>query len=156
MEAGALVDQLANEEIALLREILNSTRMNATAITVTDDAVAPILTTDYPVAGAHRWLIPRTAVGGPFEVKEAETLRVCRSNANRIGGSIVNSGEKPARLFLAKPGRTNAAGLMPGIATVLLEPAGGSWDFRLGNLLWGGTVSGRGIGGATILEVAEV
>lgn len=148
-------EQLAvEEEIALLRAIRDALRGSAVNVAISNSVVQPVTMADFPFAGATRWLLPRIATGGTMALPSEEWTQVLFHNPNRIGGSIVNMGAHNVSLLLSgeKQARSNPAG----IARVGLIAAGGSWDLRLANLLWGGSVSAFSVNGISSLEVAEV
>jgi hypothetical protein len=140
------------EELELLRRIAAGITSSPTAMVVTDEAVAPGLNADFQLPGIKRVVIPRAPTGGEFAVPSAEYVRICRGNRKRLGGTIVNDGEFPIRLVLAAVGK--AAG--PALSRIYLAKGGGSWDFRLGPLLWAGHVAAIAIGGVSSLSLSEV
>jgi hypothetical protein len=146
-QGPALLDK-ANNVLDLILEALD-TRVEQ--IAVTDVSTDPGLQKDFPTPGSQRWILHRTPDGRTLALP-TELTDVLPANVNRLGGTIVNSGAKPARLYLATVSTKNA-----GSAPVWLGAEGGSWDFRLGNLLWSGSVCAIALGGAeTQLEVTEV
>lgn len=144
--ALALGDKL-DQVLGLILEALDT---NVQQIAVTDNSSDPALQKDFPVKGAQRWILHRTPDGRTLKVPEALT-EVLPSNVNRLGGTLVNSGTKPVRLYLATVPTKNA-----GSAPIWLAGEGGSWDFRVGNLLWSGSICGECIGGESNLEIVEV
>jgi hypothetical protein len=152
----AYVDQLLQgtaAQVELLHEAVEALRGSAAALAVSEKAQQPQLTTDFPFAGSHRWLIPRQPSGGLVGLEAGKVALVLAANANRLGGFIVNRGAKAADLFLCD--EKVAAGSRAAIARVGLA-AGASWDCRLGpNLLWSGSIAGLAAE-ATELTVAEV
>lgn len=147
--ADQALDRL-NEVMDLILEALD---VRTEQICITDQSPEPGLQKDFPTPGSQRWIINRLATGGNVEIPEAIDTDVLVGNPNRIGGTIVNKGAKPVLLTLAK---ANAAKAQEGLAEIWLVAEGGSWDFRLGNLLWSGSISAKAEGGASILKVVEV
>lgn len=145
---------LAHGELALLEEIRDALQASVINLGVSNHVQQPITVADFPVQGAQRWVLPRIATGGRFEAPEGvgKAIVLLRHNAARLGGTIVNVGEKEATIILS--GEKEAGGAA--LAQIGLVPGGGSWDLRLGNLPWCGSISAFGVGGATFLTVAEV
>lgn len=141
-------------ELALLREIRNGVRGSAINIAITEEAINPLLTQDFPVPGAQRWLIPRQPTGGSIALAEGVPTDVLFANRSRIGGSLVNEGEQNVRLFLVNA--LVAAAGKSGHGTLWLAKNGGSWDFRLGTLVWGGSISAQPVAGKSSIAVVEV
>lgn len=146
------VDRQAAEELALLRRIADALGSNPNAMVVTDEAVPPGLVADFQLPGLRRLLLGRAPQGGEVAVEEAKFVLVRPANRQRIGGTIVNEGEKPVRLVLAQAEKA----AQPALARVYLREQGGSWDFMLGGLLWAGNISAIGVGGASKLAVVEI
>lgn len=132
----------------LLEAIERILRSQPESVAVSEKAPLPHLQPDFPFEGSSRWLLPRVASGGSFELSAAPAT-VLADNANRLGGTIVNAGEEPATLYLCD---AEAAARPAGVGRIVLI-AGGSWDLRLGNLLWCGSVSGVGEGQLAVVEV---
>ncbi len=131
-------DPLADEEIRLLREIATTLRVNPPSLAITDESAPPILNTDYPVKGSSRHVVPRKPVGGLVEVPNiSEFVSALIANSNRLGGTIVNRGPADVLLVLAPFQEASTVAQGP----IFLTGDGGSWDFRLGPLLWCGSVS---------------
>lgn len=147
--ADSALDRL-NEVMDLILEALDT---RTEQLCVTDISTDPGLQKDFPVKGAQRWVVHRLAVGGLRELVAATPTDILPANVNRLGGTIVNQGATTVILTLATAA-TDAA--QEGLAEIVLEPAGGSWDFRLGNLLWCGSVSAEALAGAGKVTVAEV
>lgn len=145
--ADLALDRL-NEVMDLILEALDT---NVEQICVTDDSSQPGLQKDFPVKGAQRWIIDRTPDGRNLPLENGVITPVLPANVNRLGGTLVNNGEKAITLYLAKPSQINA-----GTATIILSANGGSWDFRLGNLFWCGSVTAKAVGGASEVSIAEV
>lgn len=108
-----------------------------------------------PVQGRRRYVIARRTRGGddavyPIAFDQA-AHDVAPANPGRLGGQIVNAGANPVMLYLSLA-REVAAG---GKAAIWLGANGGSWDFRLSNVLYGGPVSAVARVGATSLTLAE-
>lgn len=141
-------------ELALLREIRDGVRGSATNIAITEEAINPILTQDFPVPGGQRWLIPRQPTGGIVALAEGVPTDVLVANRSRIGGSLVNEGKVDVRLFLVSA-EVAAAG-SAGHGTLWLGKNGGTWDFRLGTLVWGGSICAQPVEGNSSIAVVEV
>jgi hypothetical protein len=142
----------AAAELKVLEAIRDALRGSAVNMAISNHVTEPVTLTDFPFAGAIRWLIPRQATGGRLAVEEAVQVRALEHNPSRIGGTIVNVGEKEVTLTLTD--RLGAA--LPGQGQIGLVAGGGSWDLRLGNMLWCGSVAAAGVGGNSTLTVVEV
>lgn len=106
---------------------------------------------DFPVPGGERWMIQRSAIGGEVALPASPVVtQILNANNRRLGGAVVNRGAKPLILVLGPAGGGFGAGQL------WLAPEGGSWDFRLGTIIWCGDVSGAGEGGATSALFTEV
>jgi hypothetical protein len=146
--------------ISLLEQAAAEDGPGLQTLAVTEDEVPGGIEVDFPVLGARRWLIPRLATGGSFAVPSS-LVTLLPSNNRRLGGTIVNRGEADCKLFLASPAR---AASQAGLGEIFLTAHGGSWDFRVGSLLWCGsicaiavpTLVGEVLKEATIASVVEV
>lgn len=143
------VDQ--GRQTGLLAAILAEMRSDTLDVGVADYAYRQMVLDNFPVAGAKRVLVRRTGNGADtFPVPTTGAL-VLPDNAGRLGGTIVNSGANPVILYLCDGGAAR-----PGSPAIYLAANGGSWDFKLGNLLWCGNVSAVAQTAASTLTVAEV
>lgn len=131
--------------------ILEALDTRVEELCIVDGNVEPGLQKDFPVKGAQRWIINRTPDGRDLALEAAIKTLILPANVNRLGGTIVNKGEKPVTLFLA-----GLPSIGPGTATLSLSAFGGSWDFRLGHLFWCGNVVAAAIGGNSELSITEV
>lgn len=148
--AGEVADGM-EAQTSILHQLLEAIDTGAEQVAITDEARDPVLQKDFPVEGISRWIIHRLATGGAFPIKLARS-DILSTNANRFGGTIVNSGSNAVVLFL---GSTKAN--EPGLAQIWLGANGGSWDFRLGNMLWCGNISARCLENVeSTLRVVEV
>lgn len=130
-------DPTVLQELAYLKSIADSLRGSSISLAITGEAVQPQLTEDYPFAGAKRWLIPRRPIGGKLIVPTTGYVEARAANRTRTGGTIVNNGAGAVWLAL-----TNAReASMANVGMVWLSAGGGSWDFRLGPVLWSGAIS---------------
>lgn len=148
---GARAARDVSRQVELLDLILEALDTGASQLCISDVAPQPGLQKDFPVMGAQRWILERTPDGRDLPLVAGEDTEILPANVNRLGGSIVNRGEKPVLLYLAKASQKGA-----GTATIYLAANGGSWDFRLGNLLWCGSITANAQGGVTTLSIAEV
>ena len=138
-------------ELRLLEQIRDGSLGGSTSLAVVERAPQSATEIDYPVPGVKRWLLPRVAVGGAIAVPITNWTRVLAWNASRIGGTITNSGTKTVILALDEP-----ANVTPVTARIFLGAEGGAWDMRLGNLLWGGSVSAMALEAESQLLTVEV
>lgn len=146
----------ALEELRLLREIRDNGRSSQVNVAISDTVAEPLQINDFPTEGSSRLVLPRIPTGGGIEVSKAKSVQLLEPNLNRYGGTIVNSGKNSVILILTEAAR----GLAPAVAQVWLIREGGSWDMRLGNMLWCGAVSAivdpEAEGEKTVLRVVEV
>lgn len=97
-----------------------------------DGAVpAQAISKDFPFPGATRVIVKRTPIGP--NPPAAGTGLLWEDNVNRLGGTVVNKATAGLTLYLSDQVR-------PGTGTIWLAPNGGSWDFRLSNVVWCGNV----------------
>lgn len=145
--------QMAEEalnQLGLLVEAADTSTMQLAVTNVGDD---PALQKDFPTPGSQRWIVHRLATGGTLLLPAGVPTDALGPNVNRLGGTIVNWGTTVVVLTLANAA-TDVA--QEGLAEIVLNPEGGSWDFRLGNLMWCGAVSAESLVGEGKLSIAEV
>jgi hypothetical protein len=138
--------------ISLLQQMATQSGEGLQTLAVSDNEVPAGIEVDFPVEGARRWIVPRLATGGAFAVPTS-LVSLLEANNRRLGGTVVNKGENNVRLILASP---QTAGSQQGLGEIWLRANGGSWDFRLGPLLWCGSLCAIAELGATICSVVEV
>lgn len=153
LSAAGYADPLADRELALLEEIRNGQRNLFSTLAVSNKVAGPAILDDFPLNGFKRLLVPREPGGATLTVGEAGAT-VLVHNPSRLGCSIVNSGAKAARLFFAPLGNVQAGSA--GLGRLWLAGEGGSWDGRISQMPWLGSVSAQAIGGETTLETCEV
>lgn len=141
------------EMVTMLRLLVDAQDTQVMQLGVTNVSTDPGLQKDFPVAGSQRQIIHRIAAGGLALLAAGVPTDVLPPNVNRLGGTIVNWGETTVVLTLASAATDNS---QEGLAEVVLNPNGGSWDFRLGNLTWCGAISAEALAGEGKLSVAEV
>ncbi len=139
------------QQTELLRAILAKERTDIIEVAVGDTSHQEMVLDNFPVAGAKRVLAQRTSTGADAIAVPTTGILVLEANSARLGGQIVNSGTNAVILYLARTGLAT-----PGAGAIWLAAGGGAWDFRLGNLLWCGSVSAVAQTGASTLTVAEV
>lgn len=121
-------------------------------LVVTDQEIAQEVMTDFPLAGMTRKVVRRTGNGGTMAVVAAFALAL-PANETRMGMRFVNIGATNAiTLILSKDLAADGTPLLAGAPTIGL-PAGGAWDGKLGDVLWGGSVMAGGA--VSTLTVAE-
>lgn len=141
----------------MLAALLGAERYNILQITVGNFDRRESVLLDSPGQGARRLIVPRYGQGqNGLAIPSATVTEVCEQDEGRFGGLIVNTGANPVRLYLCPPGDIGGPGsALSGQATqrpaTYLAPLG-SFDFRLGNILYGGTVCAAGVGGASTLD----
>lgn len=134
-----------------LQAILAQLRTQVLQVAVGDTQQQELSLNNFPVAGAKRVIAQRNGAGYDFFSVPTTGALVLSVNEGRLGGQIVNSGANAVVLYLWANGAAGA-----GKPAIWLAPNGGSWDFRLGNLTWCGSVSAVAQTGASTLSVAEV
>lgn len=145
----------------LLEAILTSRRYDIVDLVVGRFAYQEMVLEDVPGPGARRILVDRQGQGqAALAVPSGTVTPVLPVNEARVGGEIVNWGATNVALYLCDAGDIGGVGnaLSPQAANrpaLVLNAGGGSWDYRLGNILYGGAVQAAGIAGATTLSVAE-
>jgi hypothetical protein len=88
-----------------------------------------------------------TNVGDPVQIAE--------SNEGRLGGQVVNTGANPCYIYPAPA--NDLAGMPVGNRPGMwLSASGGSWDFTISDIVWGGSVCALSITGATTLSMVEI
>lgn len=150
-------EQLGNAE-ALLRELRTISALlddrnevadfTPSALVVTDDQRQMREQRDWPVKGGRRWLVGRSGFGQTFNLQAAAATQLLRPDAGRLGGLIsVPSGGAAVTLFLCSLETLGNAGVaVPQIAL----GAGGQWNFMLGGILWGGSITAQSAAGTPI------
>ena len=145
---------------ALIEALLLGQRDDILQVVVGDFDRREAVLMDSPSTHAKRLIVPRFGLGGNgLAVPAGVVTEVCEQNEGRLGGLIVNTGTSPVRLYLAVPGDIGGTGnplsnQAPNRPSTYLA-ANGSFDFRLGNVLYGGTVCAAGVGGASTLDWLE-
>jgi len=139
------------KQTELLQALLGKERTDVLEVAVADSLHREMVLERFPVAGAKRVIANRTTTGNDNLLVPTTGVEVVGANSARLGGSIVNSGANNVILYLARGGLA-----APGAGAIWLVANGGSWDFRLGNLLWCGSVSAVAQVAASSLTVAEV
>lgn len=82
-------------------------------------------------------------------------------NHARLGGAIVNTGANALLLVLGidlqnLTGAPMGGAAQAGYGTLWLAPNGGSWNFKLTDIIWGGSVYGYALGGTTTIVGVEL
>lgn len=149
--------ELLETQKLLLEEIRNGAGPGVQTLAIAEQEVPAGIEVDFPVEGSSRWIVPRLATGGSFEIPgSANPVEILSHNNRRLGGTIVNRGEQDVMLTLASAATAASA---QGLGQIFLKAGGGSWDFRLGSLLWCGSICGRSLsaeGQGSIVTVVEV
>lgn len=141
---------------AKLTSILAELRTSVEQLAVGNMEQQQLVLEEFPVARSRRVIARRTGNGVDNLAVTAgfPATHVIESNAARLGGAIVNSGSAAVVLYLAHKGDLLTNG--EGWPAIWLAAAGGSWDFRLGNVMWCGSVAAAAATGGSVLTVAEV
>lgn len=135
----------------LLASILAQSRTDLIEVAVADSEHREMVLEKFPVSGAKRVLAYRTSTGTDGLAVPTTGVLVVSANTGRVGGQIVNSGSNAVILYLCAAGKAQT-----GAGAIWLGAGGGSWDFRLGNVLWCGSVSAVAQVASSTLTVAEV
>lgn len=139
------------EQIELLLTMqAQQTESDPAMLCVTDDEAPPqVITKDFPYEGSIRAIVQRTPNAPKIPAAAGDGL-LYDANVNRLGGLIVNKAAVGLTIFFC-----NETGPGPGDGSLYLTP-NGSWDFKLGNLLWCGHVYGRPDSGTISVAGCEV
>src|SRR5581483_11085722 len=138
------------KQTELLQALLGKERTDVLEVAVSDGLHREMVLERFPVAGAKRVIANRTTTGNDNLGVPTTGVLVVGANSARLGGLIVNAGATPVILYLNRSGLAT-----PGAGAIYLA-AGASWDFRLGNLLWCGSVSAVAQGASSTLTLTEV
>ena len=139
------------KQTAILGELLRQDRADLLDIGVGDFQGREMILEQFPTTGSRRVIAFRTGNGNPSMTVPTAGVLALPDNAGRLGGQIVNSGGAAVVLYLCGAGIPTQ-----GVPAIYLAANGGSWDFRLGNLLWCGNVTAVAQGSPSTLTVAEV
>jgi len=155
--SGVALATLMGEHTPLLASILAELRSGVIEVGAGDIKFRQMVLDQFPVAGCKRIIAYRTGNGTDAQAVATGTYAapinglVLPANEARLGGAIVNTGTVAVNLYL-----TDRPVPVVGVPALQLQPNGGSWDFRLGSLLWCGHVSAVAATGTSNLTVAEV
>lgn len=140
-----------------LGEQLVAERSGIIQLCVTDREPAQFQMRNFPVPGAQRLIVRRPGSGGLFTLTQNIPTVLVAANENRLGLTLVNAGTHAITIFgatdLLEPG--SSAPLAAGAPQAILA-AGASWDGRLGNLQWCGSVIALDTTGGATVSVWEV
>jgi hypothetical protein len=154
--SGVALATLMGEHTPLLASILSELRASTLEVGVGDQKFRQMVLDQFPVAGCKRIIAYRTGNGTDAQAVATATYAapinglVIPANEARLGGAIVNIGTVAVNLYL-----TDRPVPVVGVPALQLA-AGGSWDFRLGSLVWCGNVSAVATSTTSTLTVAEV
>lgn len=151
-----------NDHLAAIRRALaqrNNDAMPETSVDqsidliITDQEVSEMVMRNFPLPGITRHIVRRTGNGfSSFAVTVAFQLLLL-ANENRLGLRIRNSGVNPVTLILSKDLNADGSPLLAGSPAINLPATTGDWDGKIGDTIWGGSVS---VGGAiSTVTVAE-
>lgn len=112
------------------------------SIVATDEQRALREQFDTPIRGGRRWIVGNgKAFGGLFPVPGigvAQATDLLPPDSSRMGGMISQLNGVPAVVVCLGPARAVQSGeQVPMIAL----PSSGQWNFKLGDVVWGGSVS---------------
>jgi hypothetical protein len=114
-----------------------------------------------PVEGITRTVIHRTPIPpSTFTVPTTGAI-IFTANVARFGGALINTGSNPLQLVLGVDLANVQGSPMGGVGqagygTLWLSASGGSWNFKLTDSLWAGSVYGYAIGGSTTIAGLEI
>lgn len=149
--AGVTQAMELGRQTQLLGELLRRATADIVEVAVGDIEHREMVLEQFPAAGSRRLVAYRSGTGNDSFPIPTTGAVVLNHNVGRLGGTIVNSGTNPVILYLCQAGKAQA-----GAPAIFLAASGGSWDFRLGNLLWCGSVSAVAQVAASTLTIAEV
>lgn len=151
---GAELDFVTPDELKQIMQGREAGHSGLFDVIVGDFSVpAPELLTSPP---AKRLRITKQGSGGDaVPVLAASVSLVLQRNEGRMGGQIVNYGAFPCFLYLGQLADL-ATGEIHNRPAMWVSASGGTWDFQLSSLIWGGTVCAQAIGGDTTLTVVEI
>lgn len=123
-------------------------------LVITDREVAAAVMRDFPLPGLNRQIVYRTGNGySAFATTVAYQL-LLQANEARLGLRIRNSGAAAVTLILSKNLAADGTPLLAGAPSINLPATTGDWDGKLGDLMWGGSISvGGNISTVTVAEV---
>jgi hypothetical protein len=154
--ATATMAMHAEAQSRLLSSLLAEARSDTLNLAVGDFNGQEITLEKFPVSGIKRLCIRRTGFGFPsFPVTTTPVVAV-PVNEGRLGGTIVNTGANAVFLYLGAQITDAVPQPEAGIPVIWLVANGGSWDFRLGNVLWAGSVTVVAAAATSTLTIAEV
>lgn len=136
-------------QTALLHALLAAARSDVIDLGVSDAQGREMTLEQFPVAGSKRVLVYRTGNGTDGLAVPTAGVIVFPANEARMGLTLINAGANAVILYLSDQQRK-------GVPCVWLGANGGSWDGRLGNLLWAGNVFAVAQAGASTLVGGEV
>ncbi|HEX6461110.1 MAG TPA: hypothetical protein VF032_19495 [Thermoleophilaceae bacterium] len=112
---------------------------------------------NFPLRGAKRYIVRRTGNGESVALVANTPTLLVPPNENRLGGIIVVSGAGAVTLALTRDVLEPGGGtpLTVGVPQLFLAANGGSWDFKLSDLLWCGSITAIAAANTTV-TVAEV
>lgn len=122
--------------IELLLELMSQqVESDPAMLCVTDDDAPPqVLTKDFPYEGSVRAILLRSPIA-QMPIAPASGGLLFDTNVNRLGGMLVNKAVVGLTIFFCEVGPTAGDGS-------IWIPPNGTWDFKLGNLLWCGHIFG--------------
>jgi hypothetical protein len=141
-----------------LAAILAELRADVMDIAVGDFTGQQLQLSNFPVSGSKRVVVMRTGNGNPSFAVPVTPVLVLPFNEGRLGGVIVNTGATAVTLFLTQNSvdADNPLQALAGVPAIWLAASGGSWDFRLGNVMWAGSVTAQASVSPSTLTIAEV
>lgn len=143
--------------VTRLGEQLIAERSSITQLCVTDREPAQLQMRNFPVPGAQRLIVRRPGAGGSYTLVANTPTLLCAANENRLGLTVVNTSTHAISVYgstdLLEPG--SSAPLAAGAGQLVLG-AGMSWDGRLGNLFWCGSVLALDTTGGAVISIWEV
>lgn len=145
------------ETNGLLRELLAQESADISELCVSDREPPEQLMANFPTRGVQRMIVRRPGSGGSYPCAAGTPVPVLQPNENRLGGNIVNSGANAVTLYLAadllEPGTSTP---IQGAPQLRLNGGGSSWNLKLSDVLWCGSVIAIADTGGSTLSVAEV
>ena len=148
-------DALLLHLIEILTANAEEIKTSSQILYVDGDQIPQYAQTSFP--GLTRSVIPRTPVP-PANSGMVTTgaLLLYDNSVNRFGGQIVNGGVNPVVLLLGALGDNSAGAQSAIVGSIFLAANGGAWNFKLSDGIWGGSVWGISLTGASTVYGAAL
>lgn len=145
----------------ILTEILRAPNVSEEFVVMNTGSNVPAEAIE-PHKGIRRTIAQRTAIAPMNTSIPTNGAPIFPDNPNRFGGAVINTGTSPLLIvlgvdFTGLSGSPFEGSTGPGgYGTLWLAANGGSWNMKLTDVLWAGSVFGFGIGGTTTIAGTEI